>query len=112
MALDRRAEEFQTPAEYVVDSAHDGHEPWEKSFLSVQPANIWVLAVKAAEDGSGSTIVRLQERSGRATTASVNSTILGLDHAVSLGPWELKTLRIRKAASGKAEIREVSLLEV
>ena len=38
LALDRRAEELQTPAEYVMDSAHHGTEPWEQSFLEVMPA--------------------------------------------------------------------------
>jgi alpha-mannosidase len=112
LSLDRRAEELQTPAEYVVDSAHEGQEPWEKSFLDIQPANVWVLAAKAAEDGSGNTILRLQERSGRATNATVKSAILGVDYSVSLRPWELKTLLIRKSANGRSDIREVSLLEV
>lgn len=32
-ALDRRADELQTPAEHVMDSAHPGHLPWEHSFF-------------------------------------------------------------------------------
>jgi alpha-mannosidase len=112
MSLDRRAEELQTPAEYVVDSAHEGQESWEGSFLEIQPSSVWILATKRAEGDSDGTILRLQERSGISTNASLKSSILGLDHSVPLKPWELKTVLIRKSADGKAELREVSLLEI
>jgi len=119
LALDRRAEELQTPAEYVMDSAHSGTEAWEQSFLEVMPANVWVLSVKRAEEltgpetdrASGGNILRIQERSGTATRATVRSVALGLDHTVDLGPCELKTLLILPSDSGRASIREVSLLE-
>jgi hypothetical protein len=106
------AEEFQTPAEYIVDSAHEGQEPWERSFLEIQPSSVWILAAKRSEGGSDDTIIRLQERSGASTNASLKSSILGLDHSIPLKPWELKTVLIRKAGDGKAELREVSLLEI
>lgn len=112
MSLDRRAEEFQTPAEYIVDSAHEGQEPWERSFLEILPSSVWILAAKKSEGGSDGTIIRLQERSGASTNASLKSSILGLDHSIPLKPWELKTVLIRKAGDGKAELREVSLLEI
>jgi alpha-mannosidase len=56
MSLDRRAEEFQTPAEYIVDSAHEGQEPWERSFLEILPSSVWILAAKKSEGGSDGTI--------------------------------------------------------
>jgi alpha-mannosidase len=110
--LDRRAEELQTPAEYVMDSAHQGSQAWEQSFLEIMPANVWVLAIKRAEGAQESTILRLQERSGQATQATVKSAPLGLDQTVALGPWEIKTLLISPGKAGRSEIREVSLLEV
>ena len=119
LGLDRRAEELQTPAEYVMDSAHPGTEAWEHSFLEVMPNNVWVLAVKRAEvqaerqvdRASAGTVLRIQERSGTATTAIVKSSELGLDHTIDLGPWELKTLFIQPSGSGRSSLREVSLLE-
>jgi alpha-mannosidase len=111
-ALDRRSEELQTPAEYVVDSAHHGTQAWEQSFLEVVPQNVWVLAIKRAERTQDQTILRLQERSGRATQATLKSAALGVEQTVELAPWELKTLLITPAKSGRSEIREVSLLEV
>jgi len=111
LALDRLAEELQTPAEFVTDSAHHGTEPWENSYLEVLPANVWVLAVKQAEHGQEGTIVRIQERSGNATQTTLKSALLGLDHTVSLAPWELKTLRVKHVPGKRAVIQEVSLLE-
>ena len=111
LALDRRAEEFQTPAEYVMDSAHPGHLPWEHSYLSVAPDSVQVLALKRAQDAPDSTVIRLQERSGAATTASLRSDALGLDRQIQLRPWELKTLIVRHPSGGNAEIRETSSIE-
>jgi alpha-mannosidase len=111
LALDRLAEEFQTPAEYVMDSAHAGHEAWERSFLEVQPSSVWVTAVKRADREQDGMIVRVQERAGRDCRATLTSAPLGLSSSVSLRPWELKTLFIRRSGNGKAELKEVSALE-
>ena len=120
LALDRRAEELQTPAEYVMDSAHPGTEAWERSFLEVMPRNVWVLAIKRAEcqaahqgdHASAGTILRIQERSGTATKAILKSSALDLDQTIDLGPWELKTLMIQRSGGGPATLRGVSLLEI
>jgi alpha-mannosidase len=111
-SLDRRAEELQTPAEYVQDSAHKGTGPWENSFLEIMPSSVWVLAIKRPEGAQEGTIIRLQERAGKAIQASLKSAALGLDHTVDLNAWELKTLLVKSAKSRRAEVREVSLLEV
>ena len=110
-ALDRRAEEFQTPAEHVMDSAHTGHLPWEMSFLEVTPQNVQVVALKRAERSDDGIVIRLQERSGTATNASLRSTALGLDQAVDLRPWELKTLIVNRPASGRSQLRESTSME-
>jgi alpha-mannosidase len=111
LALDRRAEELQTPAEYVQDSAHHGTEPWEQSFLEIMPSSVWVLAVKRPEGSQEGTIIRIQERAGKAVQASLKSSALGLDHSVDLAPWQLKTLLVKSTKGRRAELKEVSLLE-
>lgn len=111
LALDRRGEELQTPAEFVADSAHSGSEPWENSFLEVMPRDLWVLAIKQAEHAQDGVIVRMQERSGAPTQATIKSNVLGLDYATSLTPWEIKTLLIKPVQGSCPEVREVSLLE-
>jgi len=85
------------------------------------PGNVWILAVKRAErsqdersQGKRSqdgTVIRIQERAGSATKASLKSAALGLDHTIELAPWELKTLSVTRSKGGRAEVREVSLLE-
>jgi alpha-mannosidase len=113
LSLDRLAEELQTPAEYVLDSAHKGTAPWEQSWLEIEPANVWVLAVKRAESTPDETIVRIQERSGIATQAQMRSSLLGIDKKIALLPWELKTLMVKHGSAGvPAQVREVSLLEI
>ena len=121
LALDRRAEELQTPAEYVMDSAHHGTEGWEKSFLEIVPDNVWVLAIKKIESQReqvqkdqvhDETIIRIQERSGRSTPATLKSDALGLDHTVELAPWQLKTVSIKSSKGHSAVVRELSLIEI
>ena len=115
MGLDRKVEELQTPAEYVMDSAHSGTEAWEKSFVEVMPENVCVLAMKRAEespnDARGEVIVRVQERSGRKTSASLKAAEWSLDEIVELAPWEIKTLRIAPAKGGRPAVKAVSLME-
>jgi alpha-mannosidase len=94
-----------------MDSAHPGTEPWEQSFLEVTPDSVWVLAVKQAENPQDGTILRIQERSGAATKATLKSGALGLDHTVDLVPWELKTVAVKPVKGSRASLREVSLLE-
>ena len=106
--FDRQAEEFQTKPLAFVDSAHPGTEPWERSFLSVEPAAVSVLAVKAAEDGKGF-IVRLQEMTGRDVEA-----VITLDGGVALDPialgvWEIKTLRLQFSRNGWSVLTQNSM---
>jgi len=106
LELDRLAEEMQTPAEYVQDSNHEGTEPWERSFINVSPTSVWVTAIKRAEAGEG-IVVRLQERAGRASQASVDVPAMEVSRKVSLRPWEIKTLLVEP----RGALREVNLLE-
>jgi alpha-mannosidase len=113
LGLDRLAEELQTPAEYVLDSAHAGSAKWEDSWLEVQPRSVWVMAIKRAEAAGDETIVRVQERSGSTTEATMKSSLLGLDKKIALAPFEMKTIAVKSGGAGKgAIVREVSQLEV
>jgi alpha-mannosidase len=111
LELDRLAEEMQTPAEYVIDSAHEGTEPWERSFLRLQPGTVTATALKRAETGDA-IIVRLQEHAGRDTEYTLEAGALGLTHRGRIKPWEIRTLMIT-AEKGRraAQVREVNLLE-
>jgi alpha-mannosidase len=112
LELDRLAEEAQTPAEYVMDSAHEGTEPRERSFFRLAPGTVTLLAMKRAERGAG-VVVRVQERAGRATEFTLECGALGVNHRAQIKPWEMKTLLIEGGVSGRrAQVREVNLLEV
>ncbi|HEX8141154.1 MAG TPA: glycoside hydrolase family 38 C-terminal domain-containing protein [Pyrinomonadaceae bacterium] len=110
LELDRLAEEMQTPAEYVMESAHEGTEAWERSFFRLSPGTVTLTALKRAEQGEG-VIVRLQERAGKATEYTLESSLLGLAHKGRLSPWEIRTLSVTGGKGRRQEVREVNLLE-
>jgi len=107
--LHRRAEELQAPAEHVMDSAHPGTQPWERSFIAVGPESVSVLGVKRAEDGKG-IIIRLQEMRGQQTAARIALPETGLEGSLEIGPWEIRSFRVLNL-NGRARIRQVDLLE-
>jgi alpha-mannosidase len=107
MNLPRRAEELQSPAEYVMDSAHAGDQPWERSFLEVGPDNIALLACKPSEDDAD-IVIRLQETHGRNTEASIVMDGSGRDWRIAIGAWEIRTFVV---SPGTGALREVDLLE-
>jgi alpha-mannosidase len=110
LSLDRLAQGLQIPAEYVLDSRHAGTEPWERSFLEIEPSTVEVLAIKRAEDEAG-TILRIQERSGEPTKAQIRSADMKLNVDVTLSPWELKSLLVPTNAGANSKVEVVSLLE-
>jgi alpha-mannosidase len=110
LELDRLADEMQTPAEYVTDSAHEGTEPWERSFFRLSPGSVALLSLKRAETGDAA-IVRVQERAGRATEFTLESAALNVSHRARINPWEIKTLLLTGGRGGRAQVREVNLLE-
>ncbi len=89
--LDRQAQEWQIPAEHMLDSPHPGTEPWSGSLFSIRQPNVECLALKPAEDGKAA-ILRLRETHGRRTTATVE--LAGRRLALPLKPLELATFRI------------------
>ncbi len=103
--LDRRACELQAPAQYVMDSRHAGDQPRERSFLEVTPECLEVLALKQVEQGTDR-LVRMQNRSDEQTVAHIVCDALSINHHVSVGPWELKTLLL-----SKSNVRSVTILE-
>lgn len=109
--LERRALEFQTPIEYMVDSVHPGTEPWERSFFEVSPANVSVTAIKQAESEK-ELVVRLQETAGIATEATIASPLANCKHSVTLAPWAIATVAIADSTGPRASARRIDALEV
>jgi alpha-mannosidase len=67
----RKAYEFNYPLIPVVEANHDGELSKVHSFVSAQPDNIVVTAIKKSED-SDDTILRLYETAGRDANAVIH----------------------------------------
>jgi len=103
---------------YPVEAAQDGK--WQeaaRSFLEVQPKNVFVAGFKTAEDGKG-VILRLYEGAGLSTSAVLNFNLPGVSLKeaalcdgrerilspvtvdnnslrIALKPWETSTVRVQ-----------------
>jgi alpha-mannosidase len=111
LALDRRAFDLQSPAEYVMDSRHKGSLPREQSFVAIEPNNVEVLSIKRSEQGNN-IIFRVQERSGVPTRAHISCPSLKVDAQISLSPWEIKTISVQADKRSLVHIRDVSIMEI
>ncbi|MDR2402765.1 MAG: hypothetical protein LBD78_01910 [Spirochaetaceae bacterium] len=110
----RRALELNQPPAYVIESAHPGPLPPERSYCCVRPGsggpgNITVIisTIKRAEDDEG-WIIRAVEAGGNRAAVIIDFIWLGLKGSFSFEPFEIKTIRI---SDGDGSVRETNLLE-
>jgi alpha-mannosidase len=66
----RRGYELNTPLLAIAVQAHTGALPPEHSFVSIEPGNVIVTAMKKAEDDDG-LIIRFYEFAGKETQSSL-----------------------------------------
>ncbi len=78
-----------------------------KTFITLSDDVVQVSAVKQAQEGKG-LIVRLFEPTGKARTTTLSLPFAGMSFDVSLGAFEIKTLRIDPSSGS---ITETDLLE-
>jgi len=88
-----------------VESAHDGGLPVNSSLIDCDAKNVQVTVIKKAEEGE-EYILRLVERDGIATKASITSSLLNIQAVINCGPFEIKTLKVRAG-----EVQEVNGIE-
>lgn len=69
-AATRAGEEFNSPMAVVSTSVQKGSLPPEKSYVEVLTPNVFLSAIKKAEDGKA-VVIRLFEMTGKKTTAKV-----------------------------------------
>jgi len=105
--LERAAQEWQIPAQHMMDSGHPGTKPWEETVFSAEPATVSVLALKPDENGKGM-ILRLQEMSGRRTRSAFIWKRAAFK--IALEPWEIITLRLARR-KGQWVAEETDALE-
>jgi alpha-mannosidase len=95
----RRAYELNNPLFAVPTKSHSGAQPKEASFLSVEPTNVIVTALKRSEDGKA-LIVRFYETDGKPTNAVIK-TSLPIKSVVETNLMERK---VGKAGAGSRKI--------
>lgn len=104
-AMERESQEWQVPAEHMLDNPHPGTEPWKRSLFQVHQKNIQVLALKPAENGKGS-ILRILETSGRKT--QVRISFKDREYSCSVKAHSVATYLLQK---GKMELHQLTGLE-
>ncbi len=77
----------------VPASYHKGVLPQEKSFFTIDKANVRLECLKYCQDNSGDLIVRLSEVEGKKTKVKINSEAFEINTALELDKFEIKTLR-------------------
>jgi len=115
-AADRRLEEIAREA--AVRNARPmalnafppggGDEP--RPGLIVDGHAVCLGALKLAED-SDDLVVRLFEPTGRARSARIRLPALDLSFEVTLGPFEIRTLRIARPAGNEGQASRLSVIE-
>ena len=87
----RRAALMNQVLERAVETYHDGFLPARYEGLSVSEPNLCIGAIKRAENDDG-WILRLVETQGKDCKAMVRAQVLNREIAVTLTPWQIKTL--------------------
>jgi alpha-mannosidase len=110
----RRALELNQPPAYVIESAHPGPLPPERSYCCISPGSdgpgnttVIISTIKRTEDDEG-WIIRAVEAGGNRAAVIIDFSWLGLKGAFSFEPFEIKTIRI---SGMDGFIRETNLLE-
>lgn len=102
------AELNQPPVALIATARPAGRLPLVASYVSVEPTNIVLTALKQAEDGDD-LIVRAYESAGRATEATIRLPLWERTIEAEFRPGEIKTWRV--PADGDGEVVEVNFLE-
>lgn len=100
------AEEFMIPPLAIYQGIHGGNMAKSGSFLSAEPGNVLITAIKLSEFGKD-VIVRCVESAGNACEASIDLKFAGTKWSGEFRPFEIKTLRVNQ----NGDAREVNLLE-
>lgn len=105
--IPRISEELKVPVKVVYQGIHRGGMLTSDSFISVEPENVMITAVKHSEDGKG-IVVRCVETSGVKVNGKIDFRFVRKKWNGSFNPCEIKSIFINPA---NGEIREVNMLE-
>lgn len=106
--LPRTAWELNEPLYLHQESSHKGDLPGQLSFLSVEPGNVVISALKPSEDHPGRWVVRVVETQGVKTRGSMTFAGIEKPKSVTLAPCEILSLLVDP---GTGRIQKVDCLE-
>ncbi|NLG96991.1 MAG: alpha-mannosidase [Chloroflexi bacterium] len=104
----RKAAELNQRPVALVTTLHKGSLPHCASFVSVEPQNLVISAVKKAEDNDDM-IIRCYETAGTTANGVIHLPAFQRTIQASFGPCEIKTFRIPRDPD--QPVRETNLLE-
>jgi alpha-mannosidase len=104
----RHAAELNQRPVALIESYHEGPLPTRDSYLSVEPDNVILEALKRAE-GSDDLILRCRETSKQATGATISLPGWSREIEADFAPCEIKTFRVPTDES--LPVIETDLLE-
>ena len=103
----KQAVQFNVRPTAVPESFHKGKLPQKNGFIRVNKDNIVMTAFKFCEDGSGDTVMRFYETSGKETRVNIICDILDAAFRADFGRYETKTFRI----NAEGRVFETDFLE-
>ena len=92
-----------------METYHEGPLPQKNSYLSAEPDNVIVEALKRAEDGDD-LILRYRETSKRSTRVRIQLPTWAREIEATFAPCEIKTFRLPSDKS--LPVIETNLLEL
>jgi alpha-mannosidase len=104
----RHAAELNQRPVALIETYHEGPLAQEDSYLSVEPDNVFVEALKRAEDGDD-LIVRCRETCKKATRAKIHLPRAPREIEADFAASEIKTFRVPQDES--LPVIETNLLE-
>ena len=105
--ITKEAALFNVRPVLVPESYHKGTEPQKKSFIHCSKDNVIMTAFKLAEDGSGDTVMRFMETSGKETRVDIVCDMLDCGFKADFFPCEIKTFRV----DAEGRVTEENFLE-
>ena len=86
-------------AREIADGITGGSSP-DESVFKLSDGSIVLTEVKLAEDGSGDTVIRVAETSGKEQSAYIMCDRLDAGFRFEIMPYEMPTFRIPKGSDG------------
>jgi alpha-mannosidase len=104
-----RAMEINQKPICIIETFHEGSQPQEQSFVSVDRKEVILSAIKESEDKDG-IIVRAYETMKHRVTATIRLPFLDREITLDFHPCEIKTIKV--PYDREAAVVEVNMLEL